>query len=278
MLSYEPWVMSTRVALALLALPLLFGCRSSDGDPPSDVDPSPLGTGSTLRSLQDPESEDKIVVDPPASCGRTFSTPVNVTGTVVNWVDRYNEATNSDATGTVWVQDFGSKEPWSGTSFFSPSFVPSSLTVNAGDVIDFRGLYQENVCIGATVNFQQDGGNAVLAQVATPTVGLRFDGPPIEPTEIPLSDLTNFDTGRKWIGMLVTVRDVRVTSASVSNGRVTWPFSRDRNAPGLSNEFRRFEEGEISDNVSFASVTGVVTWFFSFKIASRYPSDLVRAQ
>lgn len=270
--------MSTRVAFALCAL-VLSSCRSSDGDPPRERDPSVLGNGSTLHGLLDPESEDKIDVSPPATCGLTFSAPVNVTGAQVNWVDRYQETTDgSSSTGTIWVQDFGATGPWSGTSFFSPSFVPSNLTLGAGDVIDFNGLYQESVCIGANVNFQQRGGTARLAQIATPTVTLRFDNNPATPVEIPLDDLYDFETGRKWIGMLVTIRNVRTRYEAVSNGRVTWRLSDEQGAPGLSNEFRPFEPGEISENVEFESVTGVLTWFFDFKIASRYPEDLVRAQ
>lgn len=269
--------MSHRMAFFLLIASCSCSCRAADGDLPEDAaTPTPLGTGSTLRALQDPHSEQRLVADPPARCGRPFSAPLRVSGVVVNWVDRYDETADGTSTGTLWVQDYDSVQPWSGTSLYAASFVPSTLNLDAGDTVDFHGTYQETVCLGGA-DFQQRGGSAVLPQVASPTVSLRFDGPAPTPVEIPLSDLESFETGRRWIGMLVTVRDLNVVRFERDRGRVGVRLSTSDSAPALSNEFRPLDQRDFPKGRRMVSATGVVTWFLNFKIATRIAEDVIFA-
>ncbi|RYZ66565.1 MAG: hypothetical protein EOP08_04645 [Proteobacteria bacterium] len=260
-------------SVAVLAAVMGAGCGSRDGDAPADVgDPNPLGTTKTLQQLQDPESADKIVLEPAPTCAQAFSTPLTVQGVSVNWVDRYDE-TGAGAVGTVWIQDYKSQAPFAGSSIFSPSFVPSSLYVSTGDVVDLRGLYQVNLCVGKATF--PDGSR--LSQVATPVTTFRFEGAPSIPVEAPISDFADFETGRKWIGMLVTFRDVYVDDeVRLDNaGRASVPFSSAQASGGitLSNEFHPLQG--VTRGARFASVTGVVTWFFDFKLATRMPEDLL---
>lgn len=249
----------------------LTGC-SRDGDPPADVgEPSALGRTTPLHVLQDPDNKDHLKIDPPATCAVPFSAPLTVNGVTVNWVDRYDETGNGDV-GTVWIQDFKSQAPWSGSSIFSPSFVPASLYVAEGDVIDLRGLYQVNVCIGAKVDFQKNGG--VLSQIATPVSTFRFEGPPSEPVDVPVTDFDSFATGRKWLGMLVRFQNVNVDSVDSNKGRTTVTLL-EANKIFLSNEFQSLDS--MKKGQTYTSVTGVVTWFFDFKLATRTPEDLVLA-
>lgn len=267
--------MWTRFGSAFAVLLACGGC-SRDGDPPADVgDPSPLGHTLTLQQLQDPASKDAIKIDPAPTCAQSFSTPITLNGVSVNWVDRYDED-GSGALGTIWIQDFKSNAPWSGSSIFSPSFVPASLYVANGDVVDLRGLYQVNVCIGSNVNFQERGGNAVLSQIATPTGTFRFEGAQSEPVDVPLSDFDSFETGHKWFGMLVRINNVTIDQGA-PGGLARQTATLIESGPlGLSNEFQdiTFATG----GTRYASITGVVTWFFSYKIATRTPEDFVPAQ
>lgn len=260
------------VPAPVLVAALLAGGCSRDGDAVPDAGaPSALGGTLPLRVLQNPDDPNRLKIDPAATCAQSFSTPITVDGVTVNWVDRYDE-TGGGAIGTVWIQDFKSDAPWSGSSIFSPSFVPASLYVAAGDVIDLRGLYQVNVCIGANVDFK---GAGQLSQIATPTSTFRFEGPQSEPVDVPLTDFDTFETGRKWIGMLVRITNLTADAPIPSGGRVTVGFLEARNI-SLSNEFQSVDS--VRAGTRFSSITGVVTWFFNpFKLATRTPEDLVAA-
>lgn len=270
--------MWTRVSKVLVVSLVagLGGCESRADDPPIEQgEPSAIGDSTPLHVLQDPTNDKRLKIEPAPTCAQSFSTPLTLQGASVNWVDRYDE-TGDGAVGTVWIQDYNSQAPWSGSSIFSPSFVPSSLYIAAGDLIDLRGLYQVNVCIGSKVDFQQNGGSDVLSQVATPVATFRFEGAPTVPVEVPIGDFDSFETGRKWIGMLVTIRDVTVSNTpTFSDGRLSAPIGTSEKL-ALSNEFQ--DVGQLNLGMRFSSLTGVVTWFFSFKLATRTPEDLVRAQ
>lgn len=259
----------------LLVAVLAGGC-SRDGDVvPDPGAPSALGGTTPLRVLQNPEDPNRLKIEPAPTCAQSFSTPLTLDGVTVNWVDRYDETGAGDV-GTVWIQDYKSNAPWSGSSIFSPSFVPASLYVAAGDVIDLRGLYQVNVCIGGNVDFlRQIGPGVVLAQVATPTSTFRFEGPPSEPVDVPYTDFETFESGRKWIGMVVRLTNVTAIAPEARGGRLTVGFIEANNIT-LSNEFQSIDS--VQAGARFASVTGVVTWFFNpFKLATRTPEDLVAA-
>jgi len=93
----------------------LAACGSRDGDPPVQAGvPTPLGTGSRIKQVTNPDS-DKHVVNGPAT----------ITGAVFLWQDTFDETANGKSRGTIYLQDFGSTEGFSGVSLFSPTFNPS---------------------------------------------------------------------------------------------------------------------------------------------------------
>jgi hypothetical protein len=96
-----------------------------------------------------------------------------------------------------------------------------------------------------------------------------------------LSDLNDYDLGRKWEGMLVTVSNVYVDTASTdASGRVTDPvvptsgMLPPNNSVAISNELCALTATQYPSGTHFSSVTGLVTWFFSYHIAPRTPDDL----
>jgi hypothetical protein len=91
--------------------------------------------------------------------------------------------------------------------------------------------------------------------------------------------------------MLVTVNDVYVSKGTSSPGgqgfRVTYPLGTcadftsktcfTTSAPQISNELFDLQATDYQPGTHFASVTGIVTWFYSFHIAPRSKADLVVA-
>jgi len=248
----------------------LLSCSSGPGDPPSvkELGP-PVGNGKRIREVADPNA--------PGRPGP--GSDVSVSGVTVVAVDTFDETKNGRSRGTIYVQDLGSSEPYSGIGLFAPAFVPGDLRVAAGDVLDLRGEYQENKNIGTAVF--PDG--QVLPQLSRPVAQFRYDFTPPAPVEIAIGDLNDYAKGRRWIGMLVTVKNVTMDGRlSENNGRVTGFLTPkgsapdDRNRVTVTNELYDLKPTDAASNQGFASITGVVTYFFNLHIAPRSAADVVK--
>lgn len=260
-----------RSAAAAVTLALvLVGCSAGNGDAPSkkEIGP-PVGSGNRIREVADPSLPGR-----PAP-----GSDVNVTGVTVVAVDTFDETKNGKSRGSIFVQDMGSIEPYSGIGIFAPAFVPGDLRVAAGDVLDLRGEYQENSNIGTAI-FPE---GQVLPQLSRPVATFRYDFRPPEPREIDIKDLNDYALGRRWIGMLVTVKNVAIDGRLTENGgRITGFLlpkgsgADDRNRPTVTNELYDLKATDADSGQGYASVTGVVTYFFNLHIAPRSAADLVK--
>lgn len=270
------WLAAGAVVAALAGA----GCtnRVGQGDPPSEAPGGPLGSGLRLRDVQDPAN---------ANAGKFL----DATGVTVLAVDGFDETGDGKSRGTIFVQDYASTEPLSGVSIYSAVLVPSNLRLSPGDVVDLHGQYVELSAIGS--NHFSPG--AFLPQFATPTTTFRFEGGPLTPREIDLDDLAKFETGRRWISMLVTVKDVYATTGVVADpasGRATvtlaksMPGTGSASEPTMSNELAQLDAKAITHDDTGAiqgkkmSVTGIVTFFgtaraVNFHIAPRSMADVV---
>lgn len=247
---------------SLFPLALAVACSSPAGDPPADYTPNVLGVGKRLRDVQAPNS---------GLAGQN----VRVTSVVVTAIDNFDETADGKSRGTIYLQDVDVAGPYAGISLFSPSFIPANLRLAPGDVVDLDGQYVEQQSIGATVNFAP----AFLPQMVKPATTFRYETKEPEPVVIQEADLESFDTGRKWIGVLVTLQNVLVENAPVadkSGKRITAAITSNANSPDISNELFPLALGAFPDNTTFKSVTGVVTFFFNLKIAPRSAADLVQ--
>lgn len=260
---------SLELLRALGAL-FLVSCSGGGGDPPATkVLGPPVGNGKRIREVADPGV--------PGRPGP--NSDVTVTGVTVVAVDSFDETKNGRSRGTIYVQDLGAAEPYSGIGLFAPAFVPGDLRVAAGDVLDLRGQYQENKNIGTAV-FPE---GQVLPQLSRPVAQFRYDFTPPAPVEIAIGDLNDYAKGRRWIGMLVTVKNVTLDGRlSENGGRVTGFLvpkgtnPDDRNRPTVTNELYDLKVTDADNNQTFASITGVVTYFFNLHIAPRSAADVVK--
>jgi hypothetical protein len=266
---------------AVLLLPLLaLSCTGQTGDPNSTPAPTVLGSGNRIRDVADPASAAHPMDNEPNGPHPT----VNITGAALLWIDTYDETSDGKSIGTVYIQDVGSNAPFSGMSAYKPAYVPADLRVAPGDVLDFRGWYQELIGVG-TAKFNP---GQVLPQLAKPVSLFRYEYQAPTPTVIDPTDLNDYTKGRKWESMLVTVTNVTLFAFTGLKGRVTGPITADtsQNAVTVSNELVPIAPSDPVNNIpgdyppgtKFASVTGIVTWFFSYHIAPRTKADLVVAQ
>lgn len=265
-----------RARLFLLSMAaLIVSCGSQEGDPHSNHGvPPPEGKEMRIRQIADPTSPDKA----------QHLETVAVSGVTVIAVDQHDETANGKSRGTIYVQDLGSKEPYSGLSLFAPSFVPGNLRVGPGDVLDLRGTYQENQNIGSAVFAP----GATLPQLSRPVATFRYEGKLPEPVDIDVKDLETYETGRKWLNMLVRVKDVTVRGAVFESGnaqRVSVPLTDAPSngvkcedpfpkAPTLTNELANLNDLDIRGSTPVKSIVGVVTYFCNLHLSPRSIADV----
>jgi hypothetical protein len=268
------------VAFALVAGSLP-GCSvTTGGDPHSNAGVPPPG-GKDKRI--------KDVGDPGADGHKDYLTgPTPISGAVVVAVDKFDETADGKSKGTIYVQDLGSKDPFSGITLFSPTFNPGNLAVGPGDVLDLNGQYTEAATIGTKVTFAP---GSVLPQISKPVATFRYETAVPEPVDIDVNDLADFTKGRRWLGMLVRVKGITLASDAAStptsNGRVsanliagssgacTAPFPK---VPQLTNDLFDVEALGLKSGARLESVTGVVGFFCNIHLAPRTPADIVVAK
>jgi hypothetical protein len=249
-------------------------------------DASILGKGDRLADLNDYAKKH------PAD-GST----VIVTGVSVLALDEFDETHDGSSAGNIYVQDLpdphtGVTPPYGGVTLYNSSFSPPTLRIGAGDVVDVRGVYEEFPgpssskfeCVEPDPNNPPDGclRYASLPEIVGGTVSLRFESKVLEPQTIPLSELGSYDTGRKWIGMLVRVENVTAHSDGYpSKGRYSVRLdlagvTDPKKLPTINNALLDLEATGIpfQQGTTYKSVTGVVQYFYNFAISPRSPADL----
>lgn len=252
----------------LLCAVLVAACASQPSDTPKPISPSTLGK-SPIRSLVNPNLPGHAAL---------VNNIVSITGTAVVAVDNFDETEDGKARGNIYVQDHGSLEPYSGIALYSPSFSPADLKPVPGDVLDWSGVYREADGIGSS-KFRMEGNvQPLMIQLEKPTGKPRFDGSPVAPREIPVTDLFNYASARPWLGMLVTVKNVVVASAPTNaTGRQQaklYPIGDGEGAGAtLANELMPLDLNIIKKQTTFESVTGVVIYAFGVHLSPRSPED-----
>jgi hypothetical protein len=268
-------------SLTLLAV-LLAACSSLKEDPPAPYDANPLGTGLRIAQVQDPTSdyEKQALAAAQASTtngGVNSGVEVIVSSVVVSWIDTFDETKDGKSVGTVYVQDVGSQAPYSGSNLYEPSYVPASIRLLPGVVLDLAGPYEEQANIGSASFAAPD----TLPSFSKPVGTYRYDFVTPDPAVIKLSDIdqNNYATGRQWEGMLVTLEDITVGPGVNDNDRVSYIMGQgdasiDTNAAAISNELYDLGSTDYPAGTHFSSVTGIVTWFYSYQVAPRSAADL----
>lgn len=256
------------------------GCGGGGaGDPAPEVKGSVLGDGHTLASLNDPKNPRPLP-----------SEILQITGLRVTVLDTYDE-TKSGAIGNIYLQDFTDPPvAYQGVLAFQSSYSPPSFRVAVGDVVDAAGQYSE---FQANLDFlKKDRPGWTTPELNGANLELRFDAPyrPLVPVEIKVADLLAYETGRPWLSMLVTIRNVKITDNVKVDGNNRASVTMDvgggiavKDIPTITNElfdlvaFNTGPDGtetRLTNGTELESVTGVVTLFDRFHIAPRTAEDI----
>jgi hypothetical protein len=272
-------------AIALAALTSACGQTGGGGDQPSKPAASVLGNGDRISDVVgeadwlDPGDKKSL------KCHQPADHQVHVTGVTVTAVDRFDE-TFSGSFGNMYVQDTtDAPGEYEGMTVFDPAFTPPDLRVAPGDVLDLFGVYQEflgpSSVFGYCKSLPEIGGTGIF----------RFEGSDVPPKKLTIKDLSGYQNARRYLGMLVTLDNVKLAddpgssnSALPTGGRYTAPIDHTGitgtgidagEFPFISNElYDILNDGPVlAKGTTFKRVTGVVTYFYGFKIAPRSPAD-----
>lgn len=260
-----------------------FALACGDGGP-GDLSLVPPGGGSILgggKRLH--QINDRAADHPPDG------TVVNVTGVSVLAIDVFDETADGASAGNIYVQDLpvgAPTPPYGGITLFNSSFSPPALRVAAGDVVDVRGTYDEFEGPSSSpftcADPQDPESCQSLPEIVGGTLELRFEYGVPEPVVIPLSELASYETGRKWIGMLVRVENVAAQSPGFKSTsgrysvRLDTPTTDPKTLPTINNALLDLEGTQLpfDQGTKYKSVTGVVQYFYSFSISPRTKDDI----
>lgn len=271
-----------RPGALLVVVPLLAACEDGapgDLDRVPTNDPSILGHGQRLSEIND-----RAGAHPPDG------TLVQVTGVSILAIDTFDETSDGASFGNIYAQDLpvgGPTPPYGGITLFDSSFSPPTLRVSAGDVVDVRGTYDEFEGPSSSPFACTDASNVEscesLPEIVGGNISLRFEGKVPEPVVIPLSELASYETGRKWIGMLVRVDGVKAQSDGYKSSAGRYSVRLDvagvsdpKKLPTINNALMDLEGAgkPMATGTAYKSVTGVVQYFYNFAISPRTKDDI----
>ncbi|MDB4936674.1 MAG: hypothetical protein JWP87_3646 [Labilithrix sp.] len=271
-----------RLVSSLLLISVI-SCGTAEGDPHSNNGIPPVGgKDKRIRDVADPGIEGHAGL---------VKTTQPVSGALVVAVDEFDETQNGKSAGTIYVQDLDAMDPetkqprpYSGITLFAPTFNPGNLAVSPGDVLDLRGQYTESATIGSTVTFAP---GSVLPQISQPVATFRYETKVPDPVDIDAADLADFAKGRRWLGMLVRIKNVTLLADAVNDskgsgrlavnlsegtgGNCQTPFPKPAS---LTNDLFDVDKLGLKKGTTLKSITGVVGFFCNLKLAPRSKADL----
>jgi len=247
------------------------------GDAPSKPIADVCGGGARLTDVIVPATWVNPNDDVSKTCTYPLDKPAHLAGLRIVAIDRFDE-TGDGSTGNYYAQDACAMTgPYQGVTIYAPSFSPPDLRLFPGDVVDLLGNLQE---------FPGPSSGPFPYCRTLPEVGgtltFRFElGPNLTAHTIPLTDLKTYETARQWLGMLVRVDNIKLVGKPYdSKGRYCGAIDvgggiPQSDVPQVCNELFDLKNlgPPIADGVTFKSVTGIITYFYGFKISPRSADD-----
>jgi len=241
----------------VVAVVLAAGCEA----PPTD---RPGGTDELERSI--PELQNAALPGhvPPGE-------RVLIRDVVVTAVDDYDED-GAGRTGNVWVAepDGGA---FGGIQLYVPTVIPSRTRLVPGDIVAVVGTLEEFVLRNP------DGSprdlNGTLTELVRAAVQKTGETLPPEATPVAGAVLADRARAEPWEGVLVRLENVEMAGGYDGNGEAPTTFVLDPHPP-LDVASDLYEIPDVADGTTFRALTGVVTYFFGFKICPRGPQDVER--
>jgi hypothetical protein len=253
--------MRSSLALApLLVWIALSGCSSQGKGDLDHLTPNPKPFGTPIANQNDPAHR--------IPSGST----IVAKGVVVVAVDTYDETGDGKSIGNVYVQDPVQPTPWSGMTLYRVALSPPDLALNPGQGVDLTGPY-EPFAGPTTSPFK----GVVLPEVVQGTIKLAYEDNSPDPVPVTMADLNDPVGAMKYVGMLVKVTDVTVgTYATGKRQQVSVNGTTNLNVAGQLMPIQPSAGGTVAEGSHYASITGLLNYFYSYSLCPRTSADLVK--
>ena len=275
-----------RAAVLALSAIALVSCSSGGGGDLDHVQPKSHAFGTPIADANAP-ADDKGARDPAraiatlcgsqcpggaagATCPKTCPNLV-ASGVVVTAVDSFDETLDGKSIGNIYVQDAVQPEPlgtpYSGITLFQPI---SNAILQPGDGVDLTGAYQPFPG-PASSPFP-----VLLPEVSKGAISLSYEGRQPAPIDVDPSMFKDAKQGMAFVGRLVRLKNVAVGGA-FDPKRHEATISTDGTL-SIASQFFLLDDPKglaAGPGTKFAAVTGVITYFFNFKLCPRSTADIV---
>ncbi len=278
--------MSSRAHPALFALGLLAfaACSSKDGGGDLDnLEPHTTFKANPIAEMNDPAKQIYCEGKCPTGVPCQKQCPaLSARGVVVVGVDNFDERGDGSAIGNIYVQDAVQTGPkgtaYSGLTLFRSQKVPSTLAVVVGMGVDVGGKYQPFP--GPKNDFPP---GVVLPEVDNGAISQAFEGYPPVPIEITLAELgttKDYKPGMAYVGRLVTIKNVTLSSSFDPKYKEAAMDGTSSTSGSLINiasqlfDLQNPAGPAAKSGTKYKSVTGVLNYFYNFKLCPRTAADL----
>jgi hypothetical protein len=259
---------------SLLALPLASACRDSD-DGGDDNGGQPDARPSNQPDGGPDNPDDTTVYEIQGDLAEDLA--INVRGVVVVAIDNHGSRT-----GTFYVAEPTGAREYSGVAVFGAQ--PTQLgDVAVGDLVDIEGavkdefVYDDPQTFGPSLTQLRapQGGSFTVVKVGTGTVP-----EPVTVDPVAIGALGSVDAVRAawepWEGVLVKATNTQVTSGLRQIGDdTTLKEFQIKTTTRVDSGLTELPVVAIGD--CYGSITGIVDYFFNFKIVPRQAADIVTA-
>lgn len=248
---------------------LMSACSSGGGDL-NNLQEKPKPLGNPIAAAADPKTR---IAD-----GQTM----RARGVVVIAVDNYDD-NGAGAVGDIYVQDpvqTGEKgTPWSGLRLYRPTKNPPDLELAVGQGVDLVGEFV--AFLGPPTSLFSD--KVPVPQVSNGALTLTYEAPPPQPVDITLEDLDDPANGMQYASRLVRLRNVELL-ADFGGARPEAPLRYYIDGEGKQRVRTAFsaklfpvqKDTSLIKGVIVKSVTGVLDYFYNFKLCPRSLADIER--
>jgi hypothetical protein len=252
-----------RPVLFAFAVLSVSACSSGGGDLNNLVEkPKPLGNPIAKQAAPESRLPD----------GQT----IRAQGVIVVAVDNYDD-NGLGAVGDIYVQDpvqTGAKgTPWSGLRLYRPTKNPPDLELAPGQGVDLVG---EFVAFPGPNGSTPFGDGILVPQASNASLTLTYEAKPPEPIDITPADIADPVTGMQYASRLVRMHDV-VLTADFAGARPEAKIYDTAGKTVLSAKlYPVHKDATIKSGVTLKSVTGVLDYFYNFKLCPRSAADIER--
>lgn len=216
--------------------------------------------GNPIASVTDPKTRIKD--------GTTF----HAQGVVVIAVDNYDETNDGKSIGDIFVQDpvqTGPKgTPWSAIRLYRSTRNPADLQLNPGSGVDFTGDF--SAFAGPPSSPFNPG--IIDPEVTNGSLTLTYESEPPEPIDLTFDDLKDPVAALQYVNRLVRIKNVPIIGAFTT--RKEAPITADGSMTIASRFLSLPDQKAVTMGATLKSVTGVLDYFYSYKLCPRSPADI----